>query len=430
MRFFNTAGPVNCDDHYCLPPLSRFDLDEILMLLDQKKYFVLHAPRQTGKTSCLLALADYLNQRGKYRCLYINVEPAQAARENVREGMRAIVDDLASGMRHSLKDDSLDRNRKRILEEAGPFKAFHNALSLWAESSNVPAVLFIDEVDSLVGDTLISMLRQLRAGYTKRPGLFPQSIILCGVRDVRDYRIHSSNEKAIITGGSAFNVKAVSLRLGDFSWDEVETLFKSRADETGQRFDSEAMKLIWEYSEGQPWLVNAMGYETCFNIKENRDRSITITGEMVRRAKENIIMRRETHIDQLADKLSEERVERVIEPILAGQTEPEFLSEDDVGYVRDLGLIKIEGNLRIANRLYQEVIPPRAYIRHTVDHQSPNPMVCAERGRETGHGPSDSGFPGFFPPGESVFNYTRPGITPGRGLTNVRQWRIFAYGYH
>jgi len=56
MLFFNTAGPVNCDDHYCLPPLSRFDLEEILMLIAQKKYFVLHAPRQTGKTSFLLAL--------------------------------------------------------------------------------------------------------------------------------------------------------------------------------------------------------------------------------------------------------------------------------------------------------------------------------------------------------------------------------------
>ncbi|MCI5146754.1 MAG: ATP-binding protein, partial [Candidatus Electrothrix sp. AR3] len=60
MKFFNTAGPVNCDDHYCLPPLERFDLDELLPLIDQKKYFILHAPRQTGKTSCLLALMKYL----------------------------------------------------------------------------------------------------------------------------------------------------------------------------------------------------------------------------------------------------------------------------------------------------------------------------------------------------------------------------------
>ena len=62
MRFFNTAGPVRSENHYCLPPLTRWDLEEILLLIDQKKYFVLHAPRQTGKTTCLLALMDKINQ--------------------------------------------------------------------------------------------------------------------------------------------------------------------------------------------------------------------------------------------------------------------------------------------------------------------------------------------------------------------------------
>ena len=60
MKFFNTAGPVNCKKHYCLEPLKRFDLDEILSLINQEKYFVMHAPRQTGKTSSLLALMEHL----------------------------------------------------------------------------------------------------------------------------------------------------------------------------------------------------------------------------------------------------------------------------------------------------------------------------------------------------------------------------------
>ena len=84
MRFFNTAGPVRCEDHYCLPPLERFDLQEISSLIAQEKYFVLHAPRQTGKTSCLLALMEHLNQTGDYRALYFNVEVAQSAREDVK----------------------------------------------------------------------------------------------------------------------------------------------------------------------------------------------------------------------------------------------------------------------------------------------------------------------------------------------------------
>jgi hypothetical protein len=217
--------------------------------------------------------------------------------------------------------------------------------------------LLVDEIDSLVGDTLISVLRQLRAGYPKRPALFPQSIVLCGVRDVRDYRIHSDREKTIITGGSAFNIKAKSLRLGNFLRTEVETLYAQHTEETGQQFETEALDLVWILTHGQPWLVNALGYEVCFEMKQGRDRSKTITAEMVTEAKERIILRRETHIDQLVDKLHEERVRKVIEPILAGTSSPNMIPTDDILYVQDLGLIQIEGQLSIANRIYQEIIP-------------------------------------------------------------------------
>ena len=74
MRFFNTAGPMQPDAHYCIPPLSRLDESEVRTLMRQQRYFVLHAPRQTGKTSALLALTDELNAGGAYRCLYVNVE--------------------------------------------------------------------------------------------------------------------------------------------------------------------------------------------------------------------------------------------------------------------------------------------------------------------------------------------------------------------
>ncbi|MBK6433158.1 hypothetical protein [Candidatus Amarolinea dominans] len=95
MRFFNTAGPVNCQDHYCLPPLQRFDLDTVMSLIGQKKYFLLHAPRQTGKTSCLLALMTHLNQGDVYRALYANIEAAQAVREDVTAGITAVVQTIA-----------------------------------------------------------------------------------------------------------------------------------------------------------------------------------------------------------------------------------------------------------------------------------------------------------------------------------------------
>jgi hypothetical protein len=371
MRFFNTAGPVNCEDHYCLSPLTRFNLDEILSLIDQKKYFVLHAPRQTGKTTCLLTLMDYLNREGQYRCLYVNVEMGQSAREDVRRGIRAILSELASRAQTFLKDSFVEQTYSRVLGKSGEDAALNQMLTLWVEQSPKPVVLLVDEIDSLVGDTLISVLRQLRAGYDKRPASFPQTIILCGVRDVRDYRIHSSRDKALITGGSVFNVKAESLRLRNFDQGEVETLYQQHTQETGQSFEEAVLGQVWELTGGQPWLVNALGYELCFKMKEGRDRSIPISADMVAEAKERLILRRETHLDQLVDKLREERMRSVIEPILAGRVYPELLLEDDVQYVYDLGLVSTRGQLRIANKIYQEVIP-RALTyttQLTISHQ-------------------------------------------------------------
>lgn len=371
MKFFTTEGPVKREDHYCLPPLERLELTEILELIDQKKYFLLHAPRQTGKTTCLLALTDYLNKEGKYRALYANIEGAQAARENVDQGISTVVQDIALWANNHLDDSKALRIAKEILSDTVPTSALGAFLNRWCKTSQKPTVLLLDEVDALVGDTLISLLRQLRAGYPDRPLQFPQSVILCGVRDIKDYRIHSSNEKTIITGGSAFNIKAESLRLGDFTELEVQALLLEHTKDTGQKFDDDACNKIWELTIGQPWLVNALAYEVCFKIKEGRDRSIPITAEMILTAKERLIQARVTHLDQLADKLREPRVQRVIEPMLAGLN-LEQMNPDDIQYLIDLGLCKLEpsGRLVISNPIYQEVLPrilafvPQASLPH------------------------------------------------------------------
>ena len=207
--------------------------------------------------------------------------------------------------------------------------------------------MLIDEIDSLVGDTLISVLRQLRSGYDRRPARFPQSVVLCGVRDVRDYCIRSSRGE-IVLGGSAFNIKAESLRLGDFSEDEVRGLLGEHAEETGQAFAEDASAEIWNLTRGQPWLVNALAYEACFRNKAARDRSRPITLDAIREARERLILRRDTHLDQLVDKLREPRVRRVIEPLLSGGPS-DGVSREDISYARDLGLVGPNDPLEIAN---------------------------------------------------------------------------------
>ena len=232
MKFFNTAGPVNQEEHYKLDPLTRWNLEEILSLIEQKKYFILHAPRQTGKTSCLLALRDYLNKEDKYACIYCNFEVGQSARNNVKDGMAAIISELNKQCSFVLSEYNKIQNITKFVESAGYHDALNSFLSKVSIDSPKPIILFIDEIDALIGDTLISVLRQLRSGYSDRPKAFPQTIILCGVRDIKDYRIHRSDDD-VITGGSAFNIKAKSLTLGNFSELEVRELYYEHTKETG-----------------------------------------------------------------------------------------------------------------------------------------------------------------------------------------------------
>jgi hypothetical protein len=328
------------------------------MLLDQQKYFLLHAPRQTGKTTCLLALADYLNREGRYRAVYANIEVAQAYRENVDKGMAAVVEQISRDARDQVGDTTATSIAQVAISGSTGGTAVGEFLTRWCQDAAKPTVLLLDEVDALVGDTLIALLRQLRAGYPKRPARFPQTVILCGVRDLHDYRIQSSEGRAVITGGSAFNIKAESLRLGDFTQHETETLLLEHTSETGQPFVPAALALVWELSAGQPWLVNALAYTACFRDPAGRDRAQPISAEQIAQAKESLIERRVTHLDQLAAKLREPRVRRIIEPILRGDELDEDATREDITYVIDLGLVRRGAHgPQIANPIYREVIP-------------------------------------------------------------------------
>ena len=180
--------------------------------------------------------------------------------------------------------------------------------------------------------------------------------MLCGVRDVRDYRIESSAENAAVAGGSAFNVRAESLRLGDFTAVEVRALLHQHTRETGQPFTPEALETVWRQTRGQPWLVNALCRRVCFDEPAGRDRSRAITAHDILGAQEHLILSRQVHLDQLADKLREDRVRRVVEPLLSGGEEWTF-SDRDLEYVRDLGLIARDAPPRIANPIYAEIVP-------------------------------------------------------------------------
>ena len=353
-KFFNTAGPQILEDHYTIKPLTRVHWQDIKTLIQQKRYFLLHAPRQTGKTTALLAMIEVLNREGRYTALYADIEGAQTARNDVTAGIDTICSVLAGSLSYQADDDRLLEWHRNERAQHDPNDRFRSMLQHWSRISEKPIVLFLDEVDALVGDTLISLLRQLRAGYNQRPAAFPHSVVLCGVRDIRDYRIHQGNGE-IITGGSAFNIKAESLTLGNFTKQEVYQLYQQHTDATGQTFDESIYPELWLDTAGQPWLVNALGHEMIWKDRTLRDRTQPITLQHYLAARERLIQSRATHLDQLADKLRESRVHHVIAPILAGESRE--LHDHDLQYCQDLGLIRTRPELAISNRIYREILP-------------------------------------------------------------------------
>ena len=366
-RTFNTAGPCRPEDHYMLPPEPR--LPEVRGLIGEKQYFVLHAPRQSGKTTLFRSLARALTEEGHYVALHMSCESAQTARSDVERGIQAVL----HAIEHQavLLPEDLRPAPLSTMPEIGAESRLSAYLSRWCELSPRPVVLFLDEIDALLDDSLISVLRQLRAGYADRPTRFPHSTILIGLRDVRDYKVQIRPDTATLGTSSPFNIKAESLTLENFSAEDVAALYRQHSEETGQSFTDEALSRAHELTRGQPWLVNALARQIVRNTVP--DPVTTIEARHVDEAAEILIRRRDTHLDSLIDKLREPRVERVISPILAGELVLGDRLNDDIAYVEDLGLVdRSGGHLRIANPIYHEVIP-RALAsgtQYTIYHET------------------------------------------------------------
>ena len=365
-RWFNIAGPCQDDIHYMLSPTARLpDLEE---LIQQRSYFVIHAPRQTGKTTLMLALAKQLTESGRYTAVMVSVEVGSAFNNDIGAAELAILGTWRDTIEVRLPKDL----QPPVWEQEQPGRRIRASLQTWAKASSRPLVVFIDEIDSLENDTLISVLRQLRDGFPNRPNNFPLSVGLIGLRDVRNYKVASGGSDRLNTA-SPFNIKVSSLTLRNFNAAEVAELYQQHTDDTGQVFTQEAKATAFDLTQGQPWLVNALAKEVV--EKMVKDRSIPITHEHIFQAKEILIARQDTHLDSLAEKLQEKRVKDIIEPMLAGLALGNTPA-DDRQYLIDLGLLRRDpaGGLVIANPIYREVIPRVLVLgtRDSLPHISPS----------------------------------------------------------
>ena len=348
-KIFNIAGLCFPEKHYMVNPLKR--IQEVMQLIDQDLYFTIHAPRQTGKTTYLYAMAQKLNAEGKYIALVVSFEQA---------GYKGITVEQANEvLNFSIYQKAGEQLPKKYCPENPQSKKFLNLnhyLKTWSNSQKKPIVLFIDEIDALLDEILISVLRQLRDGYQDRPKHFPSSVALVGLRDVREYKAKIREGYTSLGTASPFNIKSESILLKNFSREDVYELLEQHTTETGQVFPMEVKEEIFRLSNGQPWLTNALARQIVSKILGD-DFSKEITLEMVSEAKEQLIARRDTHLDSLIDKLKEERVKKIVQAIINGDSIITDVLNEDIMYVRDLGIVGHTDPLKFANPIYAEIIP-------------------------------------------------------------------------
>jgi hypothetical protein len=345
-RFFNTAGPCNPEWHYMLPPLRR--LPELRGFIDRKQYIVLHAARQVGKTTAMEALARMLTEEGRYAAVCVSAEQGQAFAEDIGAAELVVLSDVRMSARRLPEP-----LRPPPWSAAPPGDRIRSALTEWAEACPRPLVIFIDEIDALRDAVLISVLRQLRAGYRHRPQSFPWSTTLVGLRDVRDYEIDDGEGR--LGTASPFNIKVESLTMSVFTRDDVAELYAQHTADTGQVFEPAAIDRAFELTCGQPWLVNALAAQAVDRLRP--DPREPITKAVIDLAAQALIERQDTHLDSLSKRLREPRIRAIIEPMLAGVALAD-IPRDDLRFAVDLGLLRLsnDGGLVVANPIYKEVI--------------------------------------------------------------------------
>ena len=364
MRKFNTTGPCFPDEHYMLPALDR--LPGIRELVAGGNYFVVHAPRQTGKTTALKALVREINEKGDMFAIYCTLETLQGATD-VDDTMVKIIKLLRRGVLAvpALVDLLGDVNASMSIgqEPGWTVTAVSDTLAALCRKAKKPIVVFFDEADCLVGGVLISFLRQLRDGYVNRKEIpFPNSIALVGMLDVRDYKAQIRPDGESLGQISPFNIIRKDMLIPNFSESDIRALYAQHTAESGQVFADGVVEDVWRLTRGQPWLVSAIACE-CVEELHSFRYAEPITVADVEAAKEAIIRRRDTHVDSLMERMREPRVRRLVEPLILGDDTELTANDDDWRFITDLGLLRVErGTLVPANPMYAEIIG--RYLSH------------------------------------------------------------------
>ena len=147
MKRFNTTGPCFPDEHYMMPELDW--LPGVSGLVSGGDYFVVHAPRQTGKTTALQALVSEVNEKGDMFALYCTLESLQNATDV--QMANKMIRELLLGNAKRISSFPRDAQLPPAPVDVGQIMlSVRTVLTDVCDIVGKPVVVFFDEVDCLV----------------------------------------------------------------------------------------------------------------------------------------------------------------------------------------------------------------------------------------------------------------------------------------
>jgi hypothetical protein len=350
-RFFNTTGPCFPGRHYMLPAAERLLNSQLARYIGDELYWVLHAPRQTGKTTFLLSWMHEINASRYAVACYVTIETCQG------------IDDLLLTNRmicqaiHQSADLTLAPAAVPPMPPADQPNPVAAMLEQWAALvAPLPLVVLFDEVDVLRDQPMVSFLRQLRGGFPHRgAGRFPTSIALVGMRDLRDYLISRKTARRSIRAAPSTSRKIrrawATFRGPTCTADRPACRREGPTVRRGRHrpdLRPDPRPAVAGQRPGQKVRLGA-GSRRDAGAGDRRPRA---AGQRAADPGAGGASR------QPGRALKDPRVRPIIEAILIGAVDPTLAEGDDFRLCLDLGLVTLErGFPEIANPLYREVIP-------------------------------------------------------------------------
>ncbi|MDR1608729.1 MAG: hypothetical protein LBT38_10040 [Deltaproteobacteria bacterium] len=361
IKTFNPTGPCNPNTRYMLPVLAR--QTGVDSAIEEKNYFVLHAPQRSGKTTFLNFLTNKINSEGNYyalMCSLASLKIVSDKDETLTKIVSLINKSMAKSKVKQIKDKANTYNS--LPQMADTNQKVRALLNQLCEDLDKDLIVFFEEADYPCWIGLLTFMAQIQEAYLirERPGhKFPRAMAFVGCRDIMACLFEAQSDTKISKiKFPPFNIIKKTLTLDNFTKPEIKTLCQQHTTASGQIFLDSAIERIWHWSAGQPGSVNALANETVVKIL-NKDYSATITGEQVDQAAESLIKQRYAPFDSILKRLKEPRVHMVMDSVIAGIPFKEFIEMDNREYCQALGLLVPgeSGKNRPANPLLQQVIP-------------------------------------------------------------------------